>query len=253
VTAPFRVMTCADADYFHLLPYFEANVERKFGRLPLIYDLGLRDDQRRLLRSDVVRVPVPDGFRGKEPTRGFVMATHKPACIADALKRSPAGCLYADADVLFVEAVTTTDLGVADLAVTPRHPKERTPLHLENGALNTGVLFFTDRPAARSLITTWADACAGGTHTDQKALSDLLSGFALLESLGPETRDGLSLMKLDAKVFNDVRLKTGRVLHFKNAGRDPRVTAKLARYRRLEQRHPHALPAFLAVRRRLGI
>ena len=51
----FRVLTCADADYFHFLPFFEANVERKFGALPLIYDLGLdRPSSAPSLRSEVV-------------------------------------------------------------------------------------------------------------------------------------------------------------------------------------------------------
>ena len=58
-------------------------------------------------------------------------------------------------------------------------------------------------------------------------------------------------MKLDPRIFNDVRLKTGRILHFKRAGRDPRVTAKLDRYRSLEERHPRALAASSAPRNAL--
>jgi hypothetical protein len=246
---PFRVMTCADASYFHFLPYLEANIERKFGQRPLIYSLGLTAEQVATLRSEVVRIDVPRSFAGTETRRGFVMATHKPACIADGLARSPGGCLCVDADVLFVEALRARDLGRADIAVTPRHPKERTPLHLENGTLNSGVLFFSHSPAARRVLDEWARACAEGVRTDQKALSDILADFTLLEGLGPETRAGLQILKLDARLFNDVRLKTGRILHFKNAGRDPRVTAKLERYRRLEERHPRALAAFFRFRR----
>lgn len=253
MTTPFQVITCADADYFHFLPFLEANVERKFGALPLIYDLGLTPEQKASLRSEIIQVPVPAGYKDHEPTHGFILTTHKPACISDALDRSPGGCLYVDADVLFATPVTVADLGDADIAVTPRHPTERTPKHLENGALNAGVLFFTSRPAARRLIDDWAQACAEGTRTDQMALSDLLADFALLEGLGLETRDGLSVMRLDARVFNDVRLKTGRVLHFKNAGRNPRIAARLVRYRSLEERVPYALAALLALRRTLGV
>jgi len=253
MTAPFRVITCADADYFHFLPFLEANVERKFGALPLIYDLGLTPEQKASLRSEILQVPVPAGYKDYGADHGIIMTTHKPACIADALNRSPGGCLYVDADVLFAGPVTVSDLGGADVAVTPRHPTERTPKHLENGTLNAGVLFFASRPAARRLIDDWAKACAEGTRTDQMALSDLLADFALLESLGLETHDGLSVMRLDARLFNDVRLKTGRVLHFKNAGRNPRITAKLVRYRRLEERAPYALAALLALRRTLGV
>ena len=81
--APFRVMTCADADYFHFLPYLEANVLRKFGRLPLIYDLGLTPSQRASLKSELVSIEVTDAYKAAEPTRGFIMTTHKPACIAE--------------------------------------------------------------------------------------------------------------------------------------------------------------------------
>lgn len=249
-----RIITCADAGYFHFLPHLEANVERKFGRLPLVYSLGLTEAQAGALRSEVVRVDVPAGFAGRESRRGFVMATHKPACIRDALDRSGGeGCLCIDADIFFVEPLRADDIGDADMAVTPRHPKERTPLHLENGNLNSGFVYVSDRPAARAMLARWEEACAEGTRTDQKALSDLLAGFGLLEGLGPVTRDGLALMRLDPRLFNDVRLKTGRVLHFKNAGRDPRIAAKLHRYRRWEERHPHALAAYFRLRRALGV
>ena len=83
--APCRVMTCSDADYFHFLPYLEANVLRKFGRLPLIYDLGLTREQRASLRSELVSIEVTDAYKAAEPTRGFIMTTHKPACIAETI------------------------------------------------------------------------------------------------------------------------------------------------------------------------
>jgi hypothetical protein len=185
------------------------------------------------------------------------MTTHKPACIADCLDRTGEGCLYVDADVLFVEPLLPADLGSGphgpDVAVTPRHPKERSPLHVENGTINAGVLYFSPSPPARALLDSWAAACAAGDRTDQKALSDLLAGFSILESLGPEARDGLRLQKLDPRSFNDVRLKTGRILHFKRAGRDPHVTAKLDRYRWLEQHHPKALAAWFRARNALRI
>lgn len=69
----------------------------------------------------------------------------------------------------------------------------------------------------------------------------------------PDPPATLTVRKLHPRAFNDTRLKTGRVLHFKNAGRDPRVTAKLARFRALEERHPRALAAWLALRRSLGV
>lgn len=83
------------------------------------------------------------------------MTTHKAACIADCLDRSPSGCLYVDADVLFVDRLTAADLAGADIAITPRHPKERSPHHLANGDINAGILYFADSPAARTLLADW--------------------------------------------------------------------------------------------------
>lgn len=248
-----KVLTCADAGYFHFLPFFEANVERKFGTLPLIYDLGMTVEQRALLRAPVLQVPVPEGFRDHDPTHGFILTTHKPACIADALRRSPQGVLYADADVLFAAPLTAEDIGGADVAVTPRRAREQKPAYLVNGVINAGILWFADTAPAQTLLRRWMAACAVGDRSDQKALSDLLESFGLLEGFGPVTRAGLHLMRLDPAEFNDTRLKTGRVLHFKNAGRDPRVTTKLARARWWEEHHPRLLAAFLATRRRLQV
>src|SRR5690606_18285351 len=129
---------------------------------------------------------------------------------------------------------TAADFAGADVAVTPRHPKERTPQHLVNGDLNAGVIFFSGSPTARTLVNDWHRACDRGDRTDQKALSDLLAGFELLDGLGPLTREGLRLLRLDPRVFNDVRIRTGRILHFKNAGRTERALSELHRYRRQE-------------------
>ena len=81
----FRVITCADADYFHFLPYLEANIARKFGRHPLIYDLGLTPNQRARLRSEIVSIELTDVYKASEPAHGFIMTTHKPACIAETI------------------------------------------------------------------------------------------------------------------------------------------------------------------------
>ncbi len=55
---PLRIITCADSGFFEFLPYLEANVLRKFGVLPTIYDLGMRDDQKKTLLSEVVPMPM---------------------------------------------------------------------------------------------------------------------------------------------------------------------------------------------------
>ena len=145
-------------------------------------------------------------------------------------------------------------------SATPTSRSRRAPRasggadYLANGAINAGLALLRRHPAlpgpgrrlGRGLRRV-------GDRADQKALSDLLADFDLLGPLGPATRGGMTVLKLDARIFNDTRLKTGRVLHFKNAGRDPRVIAKLERFRSLEERHPRALAAYLATRRAIGV
>jgi hypothetical protein len=248
---PLQIITCADAQFFEFLPYLEANISRKFGFLPTIYDLGMRDDQVRSLRSRVVPMPSGERYRSKHRVTGNVMTTHKPACIKDSLIRNPGGCLYVDADVLFVDATTEADFANADIAVTPRRPSAKADQSRNNGNINAGVLYFSGSAAARSILDEWLLACEDGDRTDQMALSDILEGFNLLDGLGIDRRERATVMKLNARVFNDVRIRTGRILHFKNAGRNEHARRKLAKFRRLEERFPAALSALFGLRRKI--
>lgn len=74
-------------------------------------------------------------------------------------------------------------------------------------------------------------------------------GFRPVRAARAGGLDALSLAKLDPCIYNDVRQRTGRILHFKNAGRDPGAARKLATYRRLEENHPILLAALHRFRR----
>jgi hypothetical protein len=217
--ADYRIVTCADAGFFHFLPMLEANIKRKTGQYPVIYDLGLTPRQRSKLKSDVVSFKPPQGYNQKI-SGGAIRTHHKPDCLLDFMARYGQNVLYIDADVLMIDALPCGLFDGFDVAVTPRHPKEllgRNPFL--NGRVNAGVLYFANTAGAAQLMEQWRAICAEGQHTDQMAISDLLEPTDLNGSLGPAKLGDLNILKLDALVYNDVACKTGRLWHFKNAGR----------------------------------
>lgn len=217
--ADYRVVTCADANFFHFLPILEENVRRKTGQYPVIYDLGLHPKQRARLRSDVISLVPPEGYSEKIPG-GAIRAHHKPDCLLDFKARYNQNALYLDADVLMVDSLPAGLFRGCDIAVTPRHPKELLMGDpFRNGRLNSGVMYFANNETAQPLLEQWRTVCADGVHTDQMAISDILEPTDLKGPLGIASLGDVRVLKLDPRIYNDVACKTGRLWHFKNAGR----------------------------------
>jgi len=219
MNASFQVVTCADANFFHFLPALEENVKRKTGQYPVIYDLGLLPKQRARLKSDVISLTPPEGYSKKIPG-GAIRTHHKPDCLLDFLTRSDQDALYLDADVLMVDSLPAGVFSGCDVAVTPRHPKELLAGDpFRNGRLNAGVMYFANNELAHALLAQWRAVCADGVHTDQMAMSDILEPTDLNGPLGVANLGDLRVLKLDPRIYNDVACRTGRLWHFKNAGR----------------------------------
>jgi len=215
----FQIVTCSDENFFKFLPSLERNIFRRFGRYPVIYDLGLTEAQIKSLKSEVLRVPVDDSYRDMT-TDGFIRTTHKPDCIAHFLETQKENCLYADADTFFIETIDSSVFAGADIAVTPRHPRELlVPDPLKNGKINAGVLYFRNSPKAREMIVAWAGLCQERSMSDQLAMSNLLESAGLTEGFGMVDVDGASILKLDPLIYNDTGCSQGDIWHFKNAGR----------------------------------
>ena len=216
---PMRILTCADANFFHFLPTLEGNIHRKTGSYPVIYDLGFTPQQRAKLQSDVVTFGAPEGFNEKI-SGGAIRTHHKPGCLLDYLATAKGGVLYVDADVLLTDTIDPAVFDDCDIAVTPRHPKElATASLLKNGRLNSGVAYFANNARTKDFLLRWQEMCDLGEHTDQMALSDLLEDADLLGGFGPVTVGDLRVLKLDPRIYNDVSCRIGRIWHFKNAGR----------------------------------
>ena len=155
----YRIVTCADSEFYHFLPTLEQNVRRKTGRFPTIYDIGLTEKQRNSLKSELVQItPPPPPEYGKKTDAGNIKATHKPTCLLEFLNRSTEDCLYIDADVVIVDRVELSEFDTADIAVTARHPNEmRSVDPYLNGKVNSGVIFLRNSNAVRNFVASWIE------------------------------------------------------------------------------------------------
>ncbi|EIE50671.1 putative nucleotide-diphospho-sugar transferase [Salipiger aestuarii] len=217
----FEIITCADAQFYDILRVFERNIHSVMGRYPVVFDLGLTNDQKKQIKSPLVSIEVAQGYNLVNAD-GFIRTIHKPTAIGHVLN-SGRPCLYLDADMLLTEPILARDFQGADLAVTPRHPNELARDNLQkNGEINAGFLYFSGSDCARAMLDRWHDLCATTDFSDQRAMSHLLKGWSL-ERIGVrQHRGGLSVVALDPRVFNDTGRRTGKVLHFKNLGRRSR-------------------------------
>lgn len=215
----YKIITCADRNFFHFLPALERNVLQVTGEYPIIYDLGMTQKQRSRLRSQIVSITPPDGYN-ESVAGGAIRTNHRVGCIRDCLERFSQGVLYIDADVLMIEALPVGVFEDVDIALTPRHPNEmRADAPFRNGRINAGVMYFAAQARVFQLLDDWEALCALGFLTDQQAMSDLMEDADLAGTLGRVQVQGLSVLKLDPRVYDDVGSTTGRLWHFKNAGR----------------------------------
>lgn len=242
----FKILTCADSRFHHFLPNFEKNVLSHFGEYPVIYDLGFSKNQKDVLKSDIVKAGGGYDISEKADS-GNIRTTHKPSCIIDFLDTFNTGCLYVDADVIFTEAIDLSIFDDIDIAVTPRHPKEIQclPDPYKNGEINAGVLFFANTATSRNILEQWKIRCDQTRESDQKALSMVLHYAELRGSYGLHLQDDGKILKLDPTIYNDVACKTGKIWHFKNAGRRFHKKAKLLLASAIARRAPSVMHAIL--------
>lgn len=216
---PFRIITCADANFFRFLPALEGNIMRKFGAYPIIFDLGMTADQRKRLKSDVIEITADPAYAAMTP-QGNVRTSHKPACVLRFFELYDADCFYVDADVFFTDAIASNEFAGADLCVTPRHPREllgNDPFG--NGKINAGVMFFRRRSEMIRLVQAWDSECADMGISDQLAITRVIEDADLTGELGDVTVGDIRVRKLPPMIYNDTGTHSGRIWHFKNAGR----------------------------------
>lgn len=249
----FDIMTCGDQKYFTFLKIFEKNVFNRYHFFPIIYDLGLTEDQRKLLKSEIRKIPISQSFYMKNSSN-YIQATHKPSCILDYFSYHNKNILYVDADTLFVSTFNHTLFKDIDIAITPRHRKERKKEYYTNGFINSGVLFFRNTNSVKELLLLCEKKCCDPDTTDQKALSDIFSDqINLLEAKHIQKWNDLNILLLEAEIYNDVACKTGKLLHFKNAGRNEKAFKKYQQYAKVQSLFPNIFQSVISLYRKYNI
>ena len=209
-----NIVTTGDSKFFHCLTGLSKSVMRFYEKQPIIYDIGLTDEQRASLDAHIIQIDVDVDFDNYTTFRNvpFIQATHKPFCVKHYFNNYSEPMILIDADCLFMQKVGLD--GNFDVGVTL---KPRRNMDLSNhftGVLNSGVIFFNSNAA--ELIDRWVDECCKPDTTDQKALTDILS----------ETIDwkhynriydwhGLKVKVFKIEEYNDYYLKNGKIFHFK--------------------------------------
>ena len=245
----FSIMTCGDSRYFHFLKNFEQNIAERYGFFPLIYDLGLTVEQKNELKSPLKKITVPPLFNQKNSSN-YIKAIHKPLCIKDCLSSSSKDVLYLDADTISISPLDSEIFKGCDIAITPRHPKERKPSYYVNGLLNSGVIFFRNNESVLNFITVWDDFCQRSDTTDQKALSDILAlQIDILGKKGAYKWNDLNILLLDTEIYNDVSCRIGKIFHFKNAGRALKAYQRYRLMAKCQALFPHLLENIVSFNR----
>lgn len=218
----FSLLTCADTNYFPMALALAKNVRLYADCRLFLYDLGLKDEERAELEANGVTIEKTafDEDTFQLNSKGNIRTTHKIDCIRHFLRTYSRGVLVLDADALLVENVVRDVFPQErEIVVTYRCNRERKPHILINGKINAGVMAF-GAAVSDTFFGAWKEMCADGEHTDQSALSALLEPHVELERIGSVQVYGeYEIRILDGNIYNDVTCRTGKIFHFKNAGR----------------------------------
>ena len=217
----FSLLTCADTHYYPMALGLARNVRLYPAYKLYLYDLGLKDAEREVLRKlgvTLERIPLGRDIFALNSKQN-IRATHKMDCINHFLRKYATGVLVLDADALLIEDVEELFPAERDIVVTCRCEREKKPHILVNGKINTGVMAFG--PGVETpFFERWKGLCADGEHTDQSALSALLGEAVDLERIGSRQPYGdYTVRVIDGNIYNDVTCRIGKIFHFKNAGR----------------------------------
>ncbi len=249
----FSILTCADTNYYPMALGLARNVRLYPACGLYLYDLGLKDAERDVLRGlgvTVERIPLGQGIFALNSKKN-IRATHKMDCINHFLRKYGTGVLVLDADALLIEDVSEEIFPAErDIVVTCRCDREKKPHILVNGKINTGVMAFGPG-VGPAFFETWKSLCADGEHTDQSALSALLGEHVDFEKIGSRQPYGdYAVRVLDGNIYNDVTCRIGKIFHFKNAGRQFNKRLGFAAFTVAQRLFPKSIASCIALNRK---
>lgn len=248
----YNLLTCADAKYYHLAYALAKNIALFPNYRLFLYDLGLTEKQCHTLTSLNVHIEQtvfdPNTFTFNRNHN--IRTTHKINCIEHFIQKYKQNVLVLDSDILILEDVALQLLPQQNQVIlTKRCLRECKPHILINGKINAGVMAF-GLHVEHAFFEAWRTLCEDKDHTDQSALSALIDPYLDWEKLNvPQLGPHCEIVLLDGNIYNDVTCRSGKIFHFKNAGRQknkrighalfaglqrllPKLTARLIRWNR---------------------
>ena len=226
-----NIVTSSDSSFFHCLEGLAESVRKHYDKQLIVYDLGLSEEEKKSIDADVVPIKVDMDFKdyasfwkeSRQKTVRAIRTTHKPLCVKDYFQKCSEPTIFVDADCSFNERVEEAGF---DVGVTLRRKNRIDITNPWTGIINAGVIFFNTYAA--ELIDAWMAGCQKENTTDQKELAEILS----------ETIDwkhynkiydwhGIKVKVFNAEEYNDVRLKNGKIYHWKGRRHEKGIYEKL--------------------------
>ena len=226
-----NIVTSSDSNFFHCLQGLAESVRTHYDKKVIVYDVGLTDEERQTVDAEVISIEVDVDFReyasfwkeSRQKTIQAIKTTHKPFCVTHYFQNHSEPMLFVDADCSFNERVEETGF---DVGVTLRRKGRIDVTNPWTGIINAGVIFFNTYAA--ELIDAWTQGCQKENTTDQKELAEILS-----ETIDWKHYDrvydwhGVKVKVFNAEQYNDVRLKDGKIYHWKGRRHEKDIYEKL--------------------------
>lgn len=251
----YSILTCSDAKYYHFAYILTKNIALFPNYRLFLYDLGLTEKQSQTLAALNVHIEQtefdPDTFTFNRHHN--IRTTHKINCIEHFLQKYNQSVIVLDSDVLLLEDIASQLWPQPNQVIlTKRCLREWKPHVLVNGKINAGVMAFGSN-VGHAFFEAWRTLCEDKEHTDQSALSALVDPYLDWEKLNiSQPGPHCEVMLLDGNIYNDVTCRSGKIFHFKNAGREkkkrirhalfaglqrwlPKLTARLIRWNRTQR------------------
>lgn len=255
----YAIVTSADEGYAHFVRNLAENCLRTFGKKLVVYDLGICENTKKTINAHFIEFKTSKEYKNIN-SKNSIKATHKPKCILDYFYRSQQKFLFIDADCLFTERPVFPE---ADICLTFRIYSEQTASDFrKNGIINSGVILIdplsNNKACLENLLNKWISRCEGDQDsTDQKTLSDILLSLNDIISPGKKYRfENAEILILESEFFNDVKRRTGSILHFKAASRNAEkmqeylLFYKLTKFKALTKAYIYANRLILDIKRK---
>ena len=102
-----NIVTSANHDFHHCLAGLVRSVHEHYGKRPIVYDLGLTDEDRASLDAEILPIEVAaDSFDYvRDGQSKFIRTIHKPSCVKHYWQHYDEPMIFLDADCLFTDRV----------------------------------------------------------------------------------------------------------------------------------------------------